>query len=64
MVKINAKATEPLIDPAIDMTESSFSVTVHFLVRSLKIREMRKIEVARETKQTRISRSRKEMEKT
>lgn len=64
MVRIKAKATEPLIDPAIEITESSLSVTVHFLVMSLKISEMRKMEVARETKQTNISRRRKETEKT
>lgn len=55
---------DPLIDPAIEITESSLRVTVHFLVMSLKMSEMRKMEVALDTKQTNISRRRKEMENT
>lgn len=64
MVRIRAKAMDPLIDPAIEITESSLRVTVHFLVMSLKMSEMRKMEVALDTKQTNISSRRKEMENT
>ncbi len=64
MVKINAKATDPRIVPAIEITESSLKDTVHFLERSLKIIDRTNIEVALEITHTSNSKRMKVIEKT
>jgi len=43
MVKIRAKATDPLIVPAIETIDSYLAETVHFLKSNLKISESKKI---------------------
>lgn len=64
MVRIRAKATDPRMVPAIETIESYFEVTVHFLVKSLKMIEMPKIETVLEIMQIRSSNPRKLSENT
>lgn len=65
MVRIKAKATDPLIVPAIDTIESSLLVTVHLsLLNSLNIMARPKIAVSLEMTQTSSSKAIKLREMT
>ncbi len=61
---MSAKATDPLMVPAIETTDNYLNETVHFFDKSLQMIDNTKMEVALEIMQTRSSKRIKVIENT